>query len=137
MYCSSNEQGYYLIASRTFVNTTIYMYIQCKRLQCTGSERQTFTVYWIRITNVHLIAVQKGRKYNDLIKKNSNLADYIYLLLFSSSAGKVIQISAIYCNMKCSGKHDTTWNIPRTTYHVFPATFHVISWKINFLWDSE
>ena len=21
-------------------------------------------------------------------------------------------------------------------YHVFPATFHVISWKIGFLWDS-
>ena len=21
-------------------------------------------------------------------------------------------------------------------YHVFPATFHVLSWKINYLWDS-
>ena len=36
--------------------------------------------------------------------------------------------------MKCSGKHDTTWNIPRSiTFSVFPATFHVISRKINFL----
>ena len=62
MYCSSNEQGYYLIASRTFVNTTIYMYIQCKRLQCTGSERQTFTVYWIRKTNVYSVLDQKDKR---------------------------------------------------------------------------
>ena len=27
---------------------------------------------------------------------------------------KVIQISAIYCNMKCRRKRDTTWNIPRS-----------------------
>ena len=38
--------------------------------------------------------------------------------------------------MKCSGKHDTTLNIPRSITF-FSATFHVISRKIDFLWDSE
>ena len=39
--------------------------------------------------------------------------------------------------LKCSGKHDTdiatTWKIRLS---VFPATFHVISRKIDFFWDS-
>ena len=35
-------------------------------------------------------------------------------------------------NMKCSGKQNATWNIPRS----IPATCHVISRKIDFIWDS-
>ena len=45
-----------------------------------------------------------------------------------------------YCyfvkKIKCSGKHGNAWNIPRSTMHVFPATFHVISRKIDFPRDS-
>ena len=45
-----------------------------------------------------------------------------------------------YCyfvkKIKCSGKHGNAWNIPRSTMHVFPATFHVISRKIDFLRES-
>ena len=42
---------------------------------------------------------------------------------------KVIKFSAIY------GKRDTTWKIPRS-FSFFPATFHVLSRKIDYLWDS-
>ena len=34
--------------------------------------------------------------------------------VFYYTVRKVIQISAIQYNMKCRGKHDTTWNIPRS-----------------------
>ena len=37
--------------------------------------------------------------------------------------------------MKCRGKPDATWSIPRSI--VFPATFHVKSRKVDYLWDSE
>ena len=35
-------------------------------------------------------------------------------IALSYTVRKLIQISAIYCNMNCSGKHDSTWNIPRS-----------------------
>ena len=39
--------------------------------------------------------------------------------------------------MKISWKHKTTWNIPHSIrVSGFPATFHVILRKIDFLWDS-
>ena len=38
--------------------------------------------------------------------------------------------------MKCRGTRDFTLNIPCSIYLVFPATFHVISGKIDFIWDS-
>ena len=37
--------------------------------------------------------------------------------------------------MKCRGKHDN-YMIYSALYHVFPATFHVISRTVDFLWDS-
>ena len=37
--------------------------------------------------------------------------------------------------MKYTGKPDTTWNIPLSiTFN--PATFHVKSRKVDYLWDS-
>ena len=37
--------------------------------------------------------------------------------------------------MTCRGKRDTTWNIPRSI--TFPCYIcHVISRKVDFLWDS-
>ena len=39
-------------------------------------------------------------------------------------------------NMKRRGKPDTTRTILRSMYNVFPATFHVISRKVDNLWDS-
>ena len=40
--------------------------------------------------------------------------------------------------MKCRGKPDTTvlYMNYSAEYHVFPATFHVISRKVDYLWDS-
>ena len=48
---------------------------------------------------------------------------------------KAIQISAIHSNMNCRGKHDasTTLNRYSAWYRVFPAAFHVIYRKVDFL----
>ena len=35
--------------------------------------------------------------------------------------------------MRSSEKRDTTYS---AKYHVFPDTFHVISRKVDYLWDS-
>ena len=37
--------------------------------------------------------------------------------------------------MKCRGKNETMKYSVK--YHVFPAIFQVISWKVDFLWDSD
>ena len=46
---------------------------------------------------------------------------------------KAIQISAIYSNMKCWGKHDTTLNIPRGIAFSPLYFTYVISRKVDFL----
>ena len=56
------------------------------------------------------------------------------LLLLTHTVHKVIQISAIY--VKGRGIRDTTWNVPRSI-NVVPATFHVISRKIDYLLASH
>ena len=38
--------------------------------------------------------------------------------------------------MKCRRKPDTSYMNYSEQYHVFAATFHVISRKVDYLWDS-
>ena len=59
--------------------------------------------------------------------------DAIAKLFVTYTVRKAIQIFAIYHEMQRKTRYYLKYS---AQYHVFPATFHVKSRKIDFLWDS-